>query len=531
MLKIVLFLSVINIGLGYGLAVYLMRGRRESGAAAGIGGSAADDEDARGEAKPALQTASRSDEPDDDATDSESEDLSALGDASEFGRTGADLPASDEDRSNDLQAESAAEGDVKTVEAVLEAESKKTHPADEDDATPESLEAASKALLALMKSGASPAGGSETIRAEWLEALRDNVKALGFLEAAQPALQLQVNAYRDQLLAMEERLLRRDGSLRSVQEICEKLGPLSQNWLEQQRAAARRLQQRHSGMVWYADASDRLERMLVEQSGKIGTIATSLRDLSAASDPPQAAESLLGEVQQLIGMCHKLRDRMEESLLVALADDDALQRIRPESLICPVTRAPNRFALHGVLSDAVHGRGPSVPPVSLAAYELEPLWQVNDAFGTRVGDRLLQATLHLTSETLRRQRGFDRTFRHSGSTFFTLLSEAAAKDGASAAERVRLTIEQAVFRHHGRHVPVTVCCGVVDVRAGEDPATIVNNALTVLLMAERAGGNRTCYQTSEGVATAEQLDFRPNPCECDLEHAALPVPVAAVAGS
>src|SRR5690606_29539360 len=127
--------------------------------------------------------------------------------------------------------------------------------------------------------------------------------------------------------------------------------------------------------------------------------------------------------------------------------------------------------------------------ISLAVAEVAELTAINDTYGTRVGDRVLQATGAIATHSVRTpERCFDRAYRHNGGRFFLLLSDTKAEGAANAAERLRMSIANADFRL-GEHVlKVSLVCGVTDVAPHEHPQVSQHNALRVLAKAREAGG-------------------------------------------
>jgi diguanylate cyclase len=58
------------------------------------------------------------------------------------------------------------------------------------------------------------------------------------------------------------------------------------------------------------------------------------------------------------------------------------------------------------------------------------------------------------------------------------------------AEKLRLVVETAAFRHHGEPVQVTISVGLTEFRDGDTPASVFERADRALYQAKQEGRNR-----------------------------------------
>ena len=81
---------------------------------------------------------------------------------------------------------------------------------------------------------------------------------------------------------------------------------------------------------------------------------------------------------------------------------------------------------------------------------------INDSYGHEAGDRLLRGVADLFA---RNKRAEDFLARIGGEEFVLLLPMTALEAAKGVAEKLRLAVETAAFRHHGEPVKVTVSAG------------------------------------------------------------------------
>jgi two-component system cell cycle response regulator len=131
-------------------------------------------------------------------------------------------------------------------------------------------------------------------------------------------------------------------------------------------------------------------------------------------------------------------------------------------------------------------------PLSLMILDIDRFKEINDAYGHRAGDQILQAlAAHLTD----RIRGFDTATRLGGEEFVVLMPESLLEEAMSAANRIGRSIGAQVFTTedvaHG--LAVTVSIGVASTTAGACSFDeLLARADGALYEAKRTGRNRVC---------------------------------------
>src|SRR2546428_7443140 len=137
-------------------------------------------------------------------------------------------------------------------------------------------------------------------------------------------------------------------------------------------------------------------------------------------------------------------------------------------------------------------------PVSLLLLDLDGFKEINDEFGHRVGDKVLQAFGELI---LKHLRGADVPCRLGGDEFTIILSDTAQAEACTVAERFRADVESWFETHPvcGQFLEVTVSGGIATApwdASGQDQVYAL--ADRALYEAKRLGSNRIV--TTSGTA-------------------------------
>jgi diguanylate cyclase (GGDEF)-like protein len=190
-------------------------------------------------------------------------------------------------------------------------------------------------------------------------------------------------------------------------------------------------------------------------------------------------------------------------ILLVLAKDRTVNRYKTAAETDPLTTLLNRrgfFAAAGVLMAASK---PKSKPVSLLAFDLDHFKSVNDRYGHKAGDAVLDLFARVVRKTM---RAGDVIGRIGGEEFVAVLSGTLAEAGI-AAERVRDAFEAAALSPDSPKIPVTVsigvACGLPDVSID----TLIVRADALLYRAKANGRNRV--ERDDGmVSGTEQLPER-----------------------
>ncbi len=134
-------------------------------------------------------------------------------------------------------------------------------------------------------------------------------------------------------------------------------------------------------------------------------------------------------------------------------------------------------------------------PTSLILVDFDHFKRINDDFGHRAGDHVLQHAIALINAEVRAE---DVVARYGGEEFAILCRHTSDEQAAILAERLRAHIAEERFVHDGRQLPVTVSVGIADAKAvgAQTVAAFVEAADQALYAAKAAG--RNCVKRASG---------------------------------
>ncbi len=152
-----------------------------------------------------------------------------------------------------------------------------------------------------------------------------------------------------------------------------------------------------------------------------------------------------------------------------------------------LTGLTNRAALDAGISKLLalwerHGR-----PLSVVMVDIDHFKSINDNFGHKTGDRVLQ---ELAKRMTQVGRTSDILARYGGEEFVMVLPETDLEQAEKAAEKLRVLVERLRFHYEQKPVPVTLSAGVAQARKGEDAGSLIERADKTLYRAKHAGRNR-----------------------------------------
>lgn len=174
-------------------------------------------------------------------------------------------------------------------------------------------------------------------------------------------------------------------------------------------------------------------------------------------------------------------ERLEEQ---SQALEEASVRYREESLIDPVTNAPNRRACELHLTQEHHRATRYGAPYALLMIDIDNFKDVNDLHGHIEGDTVLSLACALVRKCLRPN---DFVGRLGGDEFVVILPRTHALAAQVIAERMRRTIYNASW---STAFPVTISIGIACWNSADDAAELVlSRSDEALYLAKAAGRN------------------------------------------
>ncbi len=152
----------------------------------------------------------------------------------------------------------------------------------------------------------------------------------------------------------------------------------------------------------------------------------------------------------------------------------------------PLTGVANRRSFEERLVQEM-ARGPSTDhPLALLLWDLDSFKSINDSFGHRAGDRVLQSVASCFIAAL---RSGDFVARIGGEEFVVLLNGVHVGEAMRIANEVRAAVQALRFHFRGTPVLVTVSCGITELQEGDAPEAAFDRADAALYKAKKAGKN------------------------------------------
>jgi len=157
------------------------------------------------------------------------------------------------------------------------------------------------------------------------------------------------------------------------------------------------------------------------------------------------------------------------------------------SMIDALTKIPNRLAYEKRVAEALQGIAPSTQPMCLAVLDVDHFKKVNDTYGHRAGDRVLQAVAEWLSN---RVRDSDFVARYGGEEFVMLLSGIANDDALRLLDELREGVANIRFKSRGDSVSITLSGGFTALGTNDSAAEAFERADKALYRAKQTGRNR-----------------------------------------
>ena len=197
----------------------------------------------------------------------------------------------------------------------------------------------------------------------------------------------------------------------------------------------------------------------------------------------RATEAFTAEDQRFLEM-------MASQVAVALSAADATETSERRAHQDPLTGLPNRLQLtkdmDGDLAHLVEQGRPAV----VAMADIDYFKRLNDDFGHKVGDVILQQVAALLRSSVRDD---DRVYRFGGEEFVLIFLDTAPKEACALAERIRTAFETVSFTSDDKQPvgAVTISIGLASLpEHGAEFNSLIELADRAMYQAKAEGRNR-----------------------------------------
>lgn len=273
-----------------------------------------------------------------------------------------------------------------------------------------------------------------------------------------------------------------------LKELDERLASLRQHLQAQSSTQAGRL-----------DASRALDREIRKELETFG------RQIEAGGGLMELKRSVTMHLETIGGAVQRFREQeserdrkyswqletMQEKLAAVEANSEQMKkRIREErtkALTDLLTQLPNREAWQERLAFEYSRWQRYRHPVTIAVLDIDLFKRVNDSYGHKAGDRVLQM---VAREFRARLRTTDFISRFGGEEFVLLLPETSAEDARGVLDALRENIAALPFHFQGEPVTITFSAGLATLEDGDTEDTLFDRADKALYAAKDAGRNQ-----------------------------------------
>jgi diguanylate cyclase len=188
------------------------------------------------------------------------------------------------------------------------------------------------------------------------------------------------------------------------------------------------------------------------------------------------------------GRADRMRTRIAELEREATELHSKLDSEKQGARIDPLTGIANRKLFEERFTQEIARKSRTDFPVVMLLWDLDNFKVVNDSYGHRAGDRVLQSVAACFKSAVRME---DIVARIGGEEFVMLLSGMNLERAMLVADQVRIAVEALRFHFRGAPVRVTVSCGLTELLANDAAGTAFDRADSALYRA-KGGGKNLC---------------------------------------
>jgi diguanylate cyclase (GGDEF)-like protein/PAS domain S-box-containing protein len=235
-------------------------------------------------------------------------------------------------------------------------------------------------------------------------------------------------------------------------------------------------------------------------------------EIEIPGDPPRTLETIITPIynrtSQLEGrviLAYDITDRKNlekelkkanQALQVQLDENERLRiQLQEQAIRDPLTGVFNRRYFAEALDKENARAVRENSPFSLIVLDVDFFKKVNDTYGHKCGDMVLQSLAKFLQENTRRS---DIVCRFGGEEFVILMPDAAVEDAHERAELFRKLFEALMVECEGKPIRTTFSAGVASFPIHSDSGdTLLNMADLALYQSKADGRNRVTVFSSE----------------------------------
>jgi diguanylate cyclase len=152
----------------------------------------------------------------------------------------------------------------------------------------------------------------------------------------------------------------------------------------------------------------------------------------------------------------------------------------------PLTGVANRKSFDERFAREIAQRVQGAAPSVMLLWDIDSFKIINDSYGHRAGDRVLQSVAACFTAAL---RASDFVARIGGEEFAVLLTGIQLAEAVHVANQTRIAVEALRFHFRGTPVRVTVSCGITELHQDDASEAAFDRADAALYRAKNGGKN------------------------------------------
>ncbi|HEY2634352.1 MAG TPA: GGDEF domain-containing protein, partial [Steroidobacteraceae bacterium] len=181
-----------------------------------------------------------------------------------------------------------------------------------------------------------------------------------------------------------------------------------------------------------------------------------------------------------------MRGRVEELEREAQDLHSKLDREKHGARLDPLTGIANRRSFDERFTQEILRCARAKSPLAMLLLDIDSFKIVNDSYGHRAGDRVLQSVAACFTAAL---RAGDFVARIGGEEFAVLLGGLQLEPALHIANQLRAAVEALRFHFRGIPVRVTVSCGITELHPDDASEAAFDRADSALYRAKNSGKN------------------------------------------
>lgn len=182
------------------------------------------------------------------------------------------------------------------------------------------------------------------------------------------------------------------------------------------------------------------------------------------------------------------QDTIAETVCQLAEREGRLNELEDDARLDPLTGLLSKAGLQAALQQSLEKHQAEGQPLSVAMIDVDHFQQFNKNHGTIAGDAALKCVAALLEE-LAADKAINA--RYSGGTFVVVWPRLAARNTTAEVERIRQSVEKIRFVRGNEQANLTVSCSVVQYQGEESREALFERAKATMTEARRYGRNRS----------------------------------------